>query len=79
MRSMFWVRLSRLSRIKCNVTINTSNMIQKSFISPVLDYCDRVWNSCGQVKSNVIERLHRRAAPLIVRHHSSDDALKYLA
>ncbi len=68
-----------LSRIRCNVTTNTANIIYKSFIIPVLDYCDTVWNCCGKVNSDLVEELHRRAARLIVKHHSSDEALKNLA
>ena len=61
-------RVGMLSRIRTNVTTNT-----------VIDYCDTVWNCCGKVNSDNIEKLHRRAARLILRHHSSDEALKFLA
>ena len=53
-------RVSMFSGIRCSVTTNTANIL------PVLDYCDRVWNSS------------QRAALLIIRHNSSDEALKYL-
>ena len=72
-------RVGMLSRIRTNVTTNTANLIYKTFILPVIDYCDTVWNCCGKVNSDNIEKLHRRAARLILRHHSSDDALKFLA
>ncbi|KAL9986631.1 hypothetical protein ACROYT_G000802 [Oculina patagonica] len=72
-------RLGMLSRIRSDVTTNTANIIYKSFIIPVLDYCDTVWNCCGKVNSDLIEKLHRRAARLIVKHHNSDEALKNLA
>ena len=62
-----------------NVTTNTAKLIYKTFILPVLDYCDTVWNCCGKVNSDNIEKLHRRAARLILRHHSSDEALQFLA
>ncbi|KAL9978057.1 hypothetical protein ACROYT_G015537 [Oculina patagonica] len=41
----------------------------------MLDYCDTVWNCCRKVNSDLIEKLHRRAAQLIVKHHNSDEAL----
>ena len=53
-------RVSIVSGIRCSVTTNTANIL------PVLDYCDRVWNSS------------HRAALLIVIHNSSDEALKCL-
>ena len=72
-------RVGMLSRIRTNVTTNTANLIYKTFILPVIDYCDTLWNCCGKVNSDNIEKLHRRAARLILRHHSSDEALKFLA
>ena len=50
-----------------------------SFILPVIDYCDTVWNCCGKVNSDNLEKLHRRAARLIIRNHCSDAALQSLA
>ena len=38
-----------------------------------------VWHCCGKVSSDNIEKLHRRTERLILRHHSSDEALKFLA
>ena len=72
-------RVGMLSRIRTNVTTNTAHLIYKSFILPVIDYCDTVWNCCGKVNSNNLEKLHRRAARLIVRNHCSDAALQSLA
>ena len=68
-----------LNRIRTNVTTNTAHLIYKSFILPVIDYCDTVWNCCGKVDSENLEKLHRRAAGLIVRNHCSDAALQSLA
>ena len=72
-------RVGMLSRIRTNVTTNTAHLIYKSFILPVIDYCDTVWNCCGKVDSDNLEKLHRRAARLIVRNHCSDAALQSLA
>ena len=38
-----------------------------------------LFNCYGKVNSDNIEKLHRRAARLILRHHSSDEALQFLA
>ena len=40
-------RVGMLSRIRKNVTTTTANLIYKTFILPVFDYCDTVWNCCG--------------------------------
>ena len=72
-------RVGMLSQIRTNVTTNTADLIYKSFILPVIDYCDTVWNCCGKVNSDNLEKLHKRAASLIVRNHCSDAALQSLA
>ena len=60
-------RVGMLTRMRCNVTTNTANMFYKSFILPVLDQSDRVWDSCWPVNSDLIETLHRKAALFIVK------------
>ena len=72
-------RIGMLGRIRSNITINTTNRIYKSFIIPVLEYCDTVWNCCGKLNSDSLERLQRRAARIVTRNSSSDDVMKCLA
>ena len=67
-----------LSRTRNNISINTANIIYKSFILPVLDYCDIAWNCCGKVNADSLERLQRRAARIIVRTQRSEEALEQL-
>ena len=71
-------KLGILNRIRKNITMNTANVIYKSFILPISDYCDIVWNCCGKVNTNSIEKLQRQAARIIMRTTSSDEALHYL-
>ena len=68
-----------LRRIRSNITINAANRIYKSFIIPVLEYCDTVWNCCGKLNSDSLEKLQRWAVRIITRNSSSDDAMKCLA
>ena len=68
-----------LRRIRSNITINTANRIYKSFIIPVLEYCDTVWNCCLKLNSDSLEKLQRWAVRIITRNSSSDDAMKCLA
>ena len=39
--------------------MNTANVMYNSFILPVAEYCDIVWNFCGKVNNNLIEKLQR--------------------
>lgn len=66
-------RVGMLSQIRRNVATNAANLIFKSFILPVIDNCDTVWNCCGKANSDNVEKLHRRAVQLItavMRHYN---------
>ena len=67
-----------LGRIRGNVTVNAADLVYKSYILPILDYCDTVWNCCGKVNSDLLEKLQRRAACIIMTSSCSDDALGHL-
>ena len=71
-------RLGMLSRVRNNISMHTANVIYKSFILPVLDYCDLVWGCCGRVNADHLERLQRRAARILMRTSSGDEAIKHL-
>ena len=73
-------RIGMLGRIRSNITINTTNRIYKSFIIPVLEYYDTVWNCCLELlNSDSLEKLQRRTARIVTRDFSSDDVMKCLA
>ena len=71
-------RIGMLGRARKNISMHSANKVYKSYIIPVLDYCDTVWNCCGTVNSDKLERLQRRAARIIMKSDSSETALKYL-
>ena len=54
-------RIGMLGRIRKNVTVHCANTIYVSFIRPVSDYCDSVYNCCGEVNTNALEKIERRA------------------
>ena len=56
-------KLGALRRSRCNLTIAATDMIFKAMILPTLDYCDVVWQGCGQ--GNIVSLEKRRAANLI--------------
>ena len=33
------------------MSANTADVVYKSFILPIMDYCDVVWDSCGKINS----------------------------
>ena len=47
------------------LTISAAERIYKTMILPTLDYCDIVWQGCGQGNCDSLERLQRRAAKQI--------------
>ena len=71
-------RVRLLRRTKNNLSLYTANVIYKSLIFLIIDYCDNVWGCCGKVNSDKLEKLQRRAARIIMKTHRSDDALKFL-
>ena len=74
-----WQRIGMLgcARLK-NTSMHSANRVYKSYIIPLLDYCDTVWNCCGSVNSDKLERLQRQAARIIMKSDRSETALKYL-
>ena len=58
-------KLGVLRRMRNFLTISAAERIYKTMILPTLDYCDIVWQGCGQGNCDSLERLQRRAAKQI--------------
>ena len=71
-------RIGILGSTRRSISMHTAGIIYKSFILPVLDYCDTVWNCCGRTNADNIEKLQRRAARIFMQTNSSDEALAHL-
>ena len=71
-------RIGMLGRIRSNLTIYCANTVYTSYIRPILDYCDTVWSCCGKGNTKLIEKLQRRAARIVMKSDSSDNALDNL-
>ena len=71
-------RIGMVGRARKNISMHSENKVYKSYIIPVLRYCDTVWNCCETVNSDKLERLQRRAARVIMKSDRSETALKYL-
>ena len=67
-----------LEHITKNVIVHCANTIYVSFIRPVLDYCDSAYNCCGEVNTNSLEKLQRRAAQVVCKSKDSDSAMDSL-
>ena len=58
-------KLGALKRCRNNLTLSAAEIIFKAMILPALDYCEVVWQGCGQGNIDSLEKLQRRAAKLI--------------
>ena len=47
-------RIGILGRTRRSISMHTAGIIYRSFILPVLDYCDTVWNCCGHTNTENI-------------------------
>ena len=70
--------LAAPGRTRRSISMHTATIIYKSFILPVIDYCDTVWSCCGCVNADNKEKLQRRAGRIIIQTDSSDDELAHL-
>ena len=71
-------KLGILGCTRGSISMHTAGIIYRSFILPVLDYCDTVWNCCRCINADNVEKLQRRAARIIMQTNSSDEALAHL-
>ena len=68
--------IDMLGREGKNIFMHSANIVYKSYIISVLDYCDTVWScQCGNVNSDKLEKLQRRAARIIMKSDRSKSAL----
>lgn len=68
-------RLGMLGRIRNDLTSHCANIIYVSFIRPIVEYCDTVWDCCGVGNATSLEKLQRRAARIVTRIDESDRAI----
>ncbi len=69
-------RIGVIRRLRSCLDINTLNILYKSMILPVFDYCDIVYSNCSSINLNILEKLQNRAARAITGSppwHSATD------
>ena len=69
-------RIRLLGRIREDLTTNAANLIFKSFILPILDYCDTVWACCNRRDIDQLERLQNRGGRIVMMTLRSAPALR---
>ena len=47
-------------------TIPSAQIVYKTTIQPLLDYCGKVWDSCGETSISRLQRLQNRAGRIIL-------------
>ena len=71
-------RVGMLGRIRNDLTPYCANIVYVSFVRPILEYCDTVWNCCESRNAKNMEKLQRRAARIVTRIPDSDRAMEMM-
>ena len=58
-------RIGIIRRLRTCLDTNTLNILYKSMILPVFDYCDVVYSNCGGINLDTLEKIQTRAARAI--------------
>ena len=73
-------RVGILERVRRHMTFQSANAMYMSKTRPILEYCAGVWACVGEVNSESLAALQRRAGRIVMKTSSSDtaiDALKW--
>ena len=60
--SKAWVRLNLMRTLKLRVSRKSFEQLYISFIRPLLEYCDVVWDNCSAENKKQLESIHTEAA-----------------
>ena len=60
--SKAWTRLNIMRKLKFILDRQSLEIIYTSFIRPVLEYADEVWDNCTQYEINALEKIQIEAA-----------------
>ena len=63
--SKAWKRINILRKLKYQLDRSTLQTIYFSFIRPILEYADIVWDSCTQYEKNELEKIQVEAAMIV--------------
>ena len=51
-----WSRVNVMPKVKVQLVRNSLQVIYMSFIRPILEYADVVWDNCAQYEINELEK-----------------------
>ena len=60
-----WNRINVMRKLKFKLDRRSLQTIYFSFIRPLLEYADVVWNNCAQYESNELEKIQNEAARIV--------------
>ena len=58
--------IGAIKRIKPFVPVHTLESIYKSLVQPYFDYCSPLWDTCGKLLKDKLQRFQTRAARVIL-------------
>ena len=64
-KSKAWSRINVMRKLKFQLDRKSLQTIYFSFICPILEYADVVWNNCTQYESNELEKIQNEAARIV--------------
>ena len=60
-----WFRLNIMRKLKFQLDRKSLEIIYTSFIRPLLEYSNVVWDNCTQYESNDLEKIENEAARIV--------------
>ena len=63
--SRAWIRLNVMRKLKFILDRKSLEIIYTSFIRPILEYADVVWDNCTQYEINALEKIQIQAARIV--------------
>ena len=64
-KSKAWYRINIMRQLKFALDRRSLQSIYFSFIRPVLEYADVVWDNCTQYEANELEKIQIEAARIV--------------
>ena len=60
-----WLRINVMRKLKFQLDRTSLQIIYFSFIRPLLEYGDVIWNNCAQYEANELEKIQYEAARIV--------------
>ena len=65
MKTKAWLRINVMRKLKFQLDRKSLQIIYFSFIRPLLEYGDVIWNNCAQYEANELEKIQYEAARIV--------------